>query len=62
MKQESISVNDVFFFFMIDENLPASGNVFAFIQKQKNEEDRISQDGFKYLCLIRELISKYVCY
>ncbi|XP_078333074.1 salivary peroxidase/catechol oxidase-like isoform X2 [Crassostrea virginica] len=41
-----------------NENLPASGNVFAFIQKQKNVEDRIAQDGFKYLCLIRELISK----
>ncbi|XP_061185756.1 peroxidasin-like [Saccostrea echinata] len=40
-----------------ETTMPRTGNRFAFLQKQLEEEDRLARAGYKYLCLIKNLVN-----
>ncbi|XP_062569461.1 peroxidasin homolog pxn-2-like [Saccostrea cucullata] len=41
-----------------NDTIPETGNSFAFLQKQKDDEDQIARAGFKYLSFIENLIQR----
>lgn len=39
-------------------DIPDTGNGFAFLQQQRNDEDSIARDGYKYVNLIKNIIDR----